>query len=100
MLNIGCHLSSANGYLAMGETAKTIDGNTFQFFTRNPRGGKAKKFVPQDAAALEDFTTAQFCPHFGPCSLYLKCLLSQGGNEKFRPRSNAGRLRKARAFAP
>lgn len=55
MLNIGCHLSSANGYLAMGETAKTIDGNTFQFFTRNPRGGKAKKFVPQDAAALEDF---------------------------------------------
>lgn len=51
-LVIGCHLSSARGFLAMGETALSIGANTFQFFTRNPRGGKAKSADPQDAAAL------------------------------------------------
>ena len=43
MLRIGCHLSSAKGYLAMGREAKKIDAGTFQFFTRNPRGGNAKE---------------------------------------------------------
>ena len=52
MLNIGCHLSSSKGFLAMGKTALAIGANTFQFFTRNPRGGKAKAVVPEDAAAL------------------------------------------------
>ena len=42
MLKIGCHLSSSKGFLAMAETAAKIDGTTFQFFTRNPRGAKAK----------------------------------------------------------
>ena len=42
MFTIGCHLSSAKGYLKMAQDAASIDGNTFQFFTRNPRGGKAK----------------------------------------------------------
>lgn len=51
-LVIGCHLSSSKGYLAMGKTALSIGANTFQFFTRNPRGGKAKAVDPQDAAAL------------------------------------------------
>lgn len=51
-LVIGCHLSSAKGFLAMGRTALSIGANTFQFFTRNPRGGKAKSADPQDAAAL------------------------------------------------
>lgn len=51
-LVIGCHLSSSKGYLAMGKTALSIGANTFQFFTRNPRGGKAKSADPQDAAAL------------------------------------------------
>ena len=51
MLKIGCHLSSAQGYLAMGKVAKAIGANTFQFFTRNPRGGKAKPFDEADAAA-------------------------------------------------
>ena len=41
MLKIGCHLSSAKGFLAMGKTAAEIGANTFQFFTRNPRGGAA-----------------------------------------------------------
>lgn len=52
MLNIGCHLSSADGMLAMGTTATSIGANTFAFFTRNPRGGSAKPIDPQDAAAL------------------------------------------------
>lgn len=41
MLKIGCHLSSSKGYEAMGKTALDIKANTFQFFTRNPRGAKA-----------------------------------------------------------
>ena len=42
MLTIGCHLSASEGFLAMGKTALSIGANTFQFFTRNPRGSKAK----------------------------------------------------------
>lgn len=52
ILNIGCHLSSSKGFLAMGKTALSIGANTFQFFTRNPRGGKAKAVDAADAAAL------------------------------------------------
>ncbi|MEY8354734.1 deoxyribonuclease IV [Lachnospiraceae bacterium 54-53] len=48
MLTIGCHLSSAKGYLAMGKEAVKIDANTFQFFTRNPRGIRAKAMNPHD----------------------------------------------------
>lgn len=51
MLTIGCHLSSSKGYLAMGKDAVKIDANTFQFFTRNPRGGKAKDIRPEDVEA-------------------------------------------------
>lgn len=52
MLNIGCHLSVSKGFLAMGKQAIAIGGNTFQFFTRNPRGGKAKDIDKADADAL------------------------------------------------
>ncbi len=52
MLNIGCHLSSSKGFLAMGRTALKIGASTFQFFTRNPRGGSAKGIDPQDVAAF------------------------------------------------
>ena len=52
MFTIGCHLSSSNGFLAMGETALSIGANTFQFFTRNPRGSKAKAIDEQDVAAF------------------------------------------------
>lgn len=48
MLTIGCHLSSVKGYEAMAKEAEKIKANTFQFFTRNPRGGKAKEINPQD----------------------------------------------------
>ena len=52
MLYLGCHLSSSKGYAAMGRTALSIGANTFQFFTRNPRGGAAKSADPADAAVL------------------------------------------------
>lgn len=48
MLRIGCHLSSSKGFLAMGKDAVKIGANTFQFFTRNPRGGKAKPLDLED----------------------------------------------------
>ena len=52
MLYIGCHLSSSDGFLAMGKTALALGANTFQFFTRNPRGSKAKAIDSADAAAF------------------------------------------------
>jgi len=48
MLNIGCHLSASDGYVAMAKQAIEIGANTFQFFTRNPRGFKAKDIDTQD----------------------------------------------------
>lgn len=55
MLTVGCHLSSSKGYLAMGKDAIKINANTFQFFTRNPRGGNAKAIVPSDVEAYLAF---------------------------------------------
>lgn len=52
MLNIGCHLSSSKGFYNMGKEALSIGANTFQFFTRNPRGGKAKDIDKSDADKL------------------------------------------------
>lgn len=52
MLNIGCHLSSSKGFENMGKEAIKIGGNTFQFFTRNPRGGKAKDIDLKDVEAF------------------------------------------------
>ena len=46
----GCHLSASGGYTAMVKTALSIGANTFAFFTRNPRGSKAKKEDGADAA--------------------------------------------------
>ena len=52
MLNIGCHLSTTKGFKNMGKEALSIGANTFQFFTRNPRGGKAKDIDEKDVNAL------------------------------------------------
>lgn len=51
-INIGNHLSSSGGFLAMGRAATALGGDTFAFFTRNPRGGAAKAIDPKDAMAL------------------------------------------------
>ena len=52
MIYIGCHLSVTDGYKAMGEKMSRFGGNTFAFFTRNPRGGKSKPLIPEDAEGL------------------------------------------------
>ena len=51
-LHIGCHLSSAGGYLAMGKAAVNLDADVFAFFTRNPRGGRAKPLDMDDVRAF------------------------------------------------
>ena len=63
MLKIGCHLSSSKGFEHMGREALKINANTFQFFTRNPRGGSAKAIDPDDAARLMELTRQH---GFGP----------------------------------
>lgn len=52
MLNIGCHLSASKGFTNMGKEALKINANTFQFFTRNPRGGQAKEIKQDDVDGL------------------------------------------------
>ena len=63
MLHIGCHLSSSKGFAAMGRQALELGADTFQFFTRNPRGSKAKDLDPADAAALVALMAEH---HFAP----------------------------------
>ncbi len=63
MVYLGCHLSSSKGFAAMGKTALAMGADTFQFFTRNPRGGKAKELDEADAAA---FVQMQNENGFGP----------------------------------
>ena len=59
----GCHLSASGGNLAMVKTAQSIGANTFAFFTRNPRGSKAKPEDPVDAAAaVQALREAEFGP--------------------------------------
>ena len=55
MLRIGCHLSSSKGFLAMAKTAESIGAATFQFFTRNPRGGAAKEWLSEDIRAMLEY---------------------------------------------
>lgn len=67
MLYVGCHLSASDGNLAMVETARSIGANTFAFFTRNPRGSKAKEQDPADCAkavqALQDYEFGKLVAH-------------------------------------
>jgi deoxyribonuclease-4 len=60
---IGCHLTISKGYTAMGRQALKLGGNTAQFFTRNPRGGRAKELDPEDIAGLRTLMEEN---HFGP----------------------------------
>ena len=63
MFFIGAHLSSAKGYLNMGKDALKIGANTFQFFTRNPRGFKSKPLNEEDLAGLSRLMQEE---HFSP----------------------------------
>lgn len=55
-MKLGCHLSSSKGYFNMGKEAVSIGANTFQFFTRNPRGSKAKEIDPSDVRKFQEFS--------------------------------------------
>jgi deoxyribonuclease-4 len=63
MLNIGCHLSVSKGYAHMVKEAMSIGASTFQFFTRNPRGGKAKDLDEKDVVEFNALLKAN---HFAP----------------------------------
>jgi deoxyribonuclease-4 len=56
MLKIGCHLSISKGLLGAADTALKIGSNTFQFFTRNPRGGKSAEFKKKDVEKFLEFS--------------------------------------------
>ena len=73
---IGCHLSSAGGYLAMGRTAESIGANVFQFFTRNPRGGASKPIDPADVA---DFRAYAAQEGIGPVLAHAPYTLNAAG---------------------
>lgn len=76
MLHLGCHLSMAKGFYAMGLDGQGVGADTFQFFLRNPRGGRSRAFDPGDMARLRallkegDFApVAAHAPYtFNPCS--------------------------------
>lgn len=84
MMKIGCHLSAAKGYAAMGKTALEIDANCFQFFTRNPRGGKAKAIVEAD---VEELLRLMEEHHFAPILAHapytLNCCSADAHTRKF-----------------
>ena len=63
MIYIGCHLSVTDGYEAMGKTMCNFGGNTFAWFTRNPRGGKTRPVDPADVEALKTLLQRE---RFGP----------------------------------
>lgn len=67
MIYIGCHLSVTDGYPAMGETMSRFGGNTFAWFTRNPRGGRTKPAVPGELEALRIHLDRE---HFGPLAAH------------------------------
>ena len=76
---IGCHLSSAGGYLAMGQTARAIGANVFQFFTRNPRGGAAKPVDPADVRTFLDYAEKE---GIGPILAHAPYTLNAAGAEE------------------
>lgn len=92
MLYIGCHLSSSKGFAAMGRQALELGANTFQFFTRNPRGspgqgpGPGGRCSPAGPAG-----PARLRPHRRPRSLYFEPLRRGGEEPDIRPGDHGGR---------
>lgn len=78
-LHIGCHLSSSKGYSAMGREALSLGADTFQFFTRNPRGSKAKPFDAADAETMNAFLKAH---GFAPLIAHAPYTLNAASAEK------------------
>lgn len=84
MLNIGCHLSLSGGFEAMGKDALKIGANTFQFFTRNPRGGSARELDAKDIAGLTKIVEEhQFAPLLAHAPYTLNLCSSNEATRKF-----------------
>ena len=80
--HVGCHLSASKGYFHMGKTAKEIGADTFQFFTRNPRGGKARDQDEFDVKKYLDFAREN---GFGKIVAHAPYTVNpSSGNEKTR----------------
>ncbi|MDY3985203.1 deoxyribonuclease IV [Dysosmobacter sp.] len=95
MLHIGCHLSSSKGFAAMGRQALELGADTFQFFTRNPRGSKAKDLDPADAAALVELMAEhRFAPIIAHAPYTLNLCGAEERNRAFARETMADDLRR------
>ena len=95
MLHIGCHLSSSKGFAAMGRQALELEADTFQFFTRNPRGSRAKDLDAADAAALVQLMEEhRFAPIIAHAPYTLNLCGESEGNREFARETMADDLRR------
>ena len=95
MLHIGCHLSSSKGFAAMGRQALELGADTFQFFTRNPRGSRAKELDPADAAALAELLREhRFAPIIAHAPYTLNLCGAEEKNRLFARETMADDLRR------
>lgn len=93
MLNIGCHLSSSKGFKHMGKEALSINANTFQFFSRNPRGSKAKAVNEKDTAALNEILQKNnFAPVLAHAPYTLNACSNDAGLREFAKNTMASDL--------
>lgn len=93
MLNIGCHLSSSKGFKHMGKEALSIEANTFQFFSRNPRGSKAKAVDKKDADGLNEIASSNhFAPILAHAPYTLNACSSDAGLREFAKKTMASDL--------
>lgn len=94
-LHIGCHLSSSKGFAAMGRQALELGADTFQFFTRNPRGSRAKDLDEADAAALIELMAAhRFAPVIAHAPYTLNLCGGSEENREFARETMADDLRR------
>ena len=95
MLHIGCHLSSTKGFAAMGRTALELGAATVQFFTRNPRGSRAKALDTADAAALSTLLAEKgFAPIVAHAPYILNLCSDKEENRRFAAETMADDLRR------
>jgi len=93
MLHIGCHLSSSKGFAAMGRQALELGADTFQFFTRNPRGSRAKDMDTADAAALNALLAEhRFAPLVAHAPYTLNLCGKEADNRRFAAETMADDL--------
>ena len=95
MLHIGCHLSSSKGFAAMGRQAVELGADTFQFFTRNPRGSRARDIDPSDAQALAALMRERaFAPIIAHAPYTLNLCGAEENNRAFARETMADDLRR------